>query len=278
MATINETSGVGLRRITFYLLDADGVPSDDESGADGYDGVHLAHAKSFTVNAPEVEPIVHTGDDYAFAQDYLPPSTIANGTITTGAMALDDDAALSGVNTLNIGDGTSLGYFTNNQGNEPDVLILVHRQALDTNPGSATYGSRRWQTTMIHRARLIPRGGSFDERGAELQNYNMIPTPATQYPWEVQFSDSTEGYEQALLHRFNTEFPLYLEAYEGDGSTNEFNTVFTPISTPKVSVWVNSTPATVSAVNTSTNTFTITTTPANGANVVALYETTSSLV
>lgn len=275
--TTEITSGAGLRRLQIFLLDSTGVPSDDESGQDGYDGLRLQGVQGVTPNVPDVQPIQHQGDDRVFAQDFLPPTSLATMGINTGKANLTVDAALTGQKVEAVGDTEIGGFLTDKQGSEKDVLFMYYRQALNTDENSGSFGLRVWQQWMFPKSRIIPKGAGADQGAADQNSYNVIPTPTRQYPWEVAFTEANNGFTEALGLRIVSPNPVMLERWTGDASNNEFNLAWTPISTTKTKVWGDGTALTVSAVDTANKTMTLSTTPASGVTLVAWYETSDDI-
>lgn len=271
------SSGSGLRRLDYFLQDTLGYPTGDESGADGYDGTRLSGVKGFVPTVPDVVTIQHTGDDVTFAQDYFAPSELPTATITTGKTNLTTDSELAGTLVQTIGEAQMGVMTTDIDGQEPDVIVQTSRQALDTDPASAYYGKRRWNCDFYPISRVVPKAGSADYQSDDTNNYNVIQTKASRTPWGIPLSTANNGATEAVRLRFISEYPMRLERWTGDGTIDEFNLAMTPISVAKTQVWTNGTAATVSAVNTSTDTFTLSAPAGDGAIVVALYETSDKI-
>lgn len=277
MAASQITSASGLRRLQFFVLDSDGVPNGDQSGADGYDGVRLEGVSGVSPTIPDVQPISHIGDDRVFAQDFLPPNTAPSMTINTAKSNLTADATLTDTKVQTIGETKVGGFLTDKQGSEVDVLMLYYRQAIDTDASSAGFGTREWQVWMWPKVRIIPKGAGADQGAADQNQYNVIPTAARQFPWEVSFSEADNGFTESFGLRFTGENPPVLERWTGDGALATFNLTWTPVSTDKFSAWENGTPLTVSSVDTANKTVTFSTTPANAAKVIGWYETSDGI-
>jgi hypothetical protein len=271
------TSASGLRRIQIFALNSSGYPEGDESGADGYDGVNMEGARSFSLNAPDVTRIPHVGNDRLLAQDFLPPTEGASGAITTAKQNLTLDALLTDTLVEVIGETSVAGLLTNKQGNEIDVCVIAYRQALDTTEGAQQL--RRWQAHMLPVARIVPRGGSMEQGAADENSYTVVPTVATKYPFGHAFADQAgdEGFTESQYLRFTGENPPVMEKWDGNNTLATFNLNWTPISVAKTTVYVNGTAATVSSVDTGAKTLTLSAAPANASEVVAWYETSDDI-
>ncbi len=271
------SSGAGLRRIQVFALDSDGYPNGDQSGANGYDGIYLSGAQSIANNFPDIQTIPHVGDDRVLAQDYLPPNVAVSATINTAKTNIQDDAIFTNTLVETVGETEMGGMATDQQGSEIDLAIVYYRQALDTDPESASFGSRRWQMGMFPVTRLIPKGASIDQGAADVNAYNVVPTPVTSAPWQKAFTLVTNGYTDAQFLRFNSDNPAMIERWTGDNTITEFNLSFTPITVAKTAVFVDGAEVTVSAVNTTTDTVTLDSAPGNLAKIVAWFETSDNI-
>jgi len=267
-------SGVGFRHVQVLAIASDDYPA--ATAATVYEGVQISGAKSLTLNDPEPRNIVHAGDDYVFALDVLPPTEPVTGELRTGKVNDTVDALLTGQSSVTIGEAKFFGVGTDKRGQEAQVILLAYRQALETDPASAYYGSRRWEFRLLPKCILTPREGSLDEN-AEERLYTVTPQFVTEYPWGVAFTTATEGFVRAQALRGVSEFKPRLVAFKGNNSaaTFAFNTSLPAASTAKITVWVD---GTVKAATTDytplTTAVVFTTAPTTDANIVMFYETT----
>lgn len=273
MASPQIASGAGLRHVRFWLVDVDGFPSGSQSGSDGYSGRRLEGVKTFQANVPDVQPIRHTGDDRVFAQDHLPPTELETATITTGKTNLIVDAELSGIEIETLGDMQILGYGTDQQGFEEQVIVYGWRQALNTEEGSADFGTRQYITTIYNSCRLTPKGGQMSEGAADENSYNLTPTPTTKKIWGEEFDADTLGYSTAIKTVLITDNPIMIERFDAPGGVTTFLLDFAPITAAKTKAFVDGTATTVASVNVSAKTATLSPAPSAAAVVVIVYET-----
>jgi hypothetical protein len=268
MANETITSGAGLRKARVFALDANGVPTQV---------IDVTGVKAITLNVPENQIIVHVGDDQAFAQDFLPPNTLPSGSFTTAKANQTLDALLSNTLVDTIGETEMDGQFTDKAGYEIDAMMEYHRQALVTQPGDADFGSRRWQNFWVMRSRITPQGNSPDQGSDDVNNYQMVPTPAIETPWGVTFSEEDNGFGRAVRVRTTSEYPQMLDTFTGNNTVTDFVVNYTPISVAKTKAWVNGVLTAVSSVTPSTKTVTFSPAPANVADVRILYETSANI-
>jgi hypothetical protein len=273
MGSTPIASGAGLRHVRLYETDANGIPDGDQSGSDGYGGIRMQGVKSFNANIPDVQTIRHSGDDRVFAQDSLPPTEMETATLTTGKTNLTLDAVLSNVLVRTFGDGKMIGRGTDQQGFEPSFVVLAFRQAVGTDEDDDdTAGTRQYINTIYNLSRVVPKGSNMAEGTADENSYNMTPTPRSQSPWGEAFDVDVDGYETAIKQVLILENPVMIERFTGNGAIVTFNTQQKPISVAKTTVYVNGVLATVSSVNPTARTLTLSVAPANNAKVVAIYE------
>jgi len=251
---------------------ADGYPASTTTVA--YEGHTISGVKALTMNDPAPRQIVHQGDDSVFALDVLPPTEPVTGEMRVGKVNDTVDAILGDENAVTVGEATFFGIGTDKRGDENQVVMLAYRQTLDTDPSSAYFGSRRWESRLFPKAILVSRDGSFDENPEE-RIYTVTPQFVTKYPWGVTFAAGTEGYTRAQVLRGMTEYKPKLVAFNGDGSatTMALPTTHPAASTAKIAVWVD---GTLKALTTDytvlTTAVTFVTAPTTDANVVVFYE------
>lgn len=200
MAVPSIVSGGGFRRATLFPLKTTNslVAPPAVAGADPYEGIQLVGAKTLTLTIPEPQILTHTGDDGVLGSIMLPPNESVAGELRTGATNLTADATLQGINEVTIGDMKTLG-----RGIVPQVYIphgvLAYRQAVVTDPESATKGADCWVWAMMPISKLAPRPSSFEEGGVDENIYNILPHTVTRYLWGTQFVSGTEGFESAQI-------------------------------------------------------------------------------
>ena len=268
----DKHSGVGFRHCQVLVLGSDDYPAATDTSA--YEGQTISGAKALTINDPEPRRITHAGDDSIFAMDVLPPTEAMSGELRTGKVNDDVDAVLTDTNQVTIGEAKFFGIGTDKRGDEKQVTLLAYRQALDTDPDSGEYGSRRWQFRLFPKAILVPREGSYDENPEEMI-YTVTPQFINEYPWGVSFTTSTEGFTRAQGLRGVSQYKPKIVAFNGSGSdtTFAFPSAKAAASTSKVKVWVDGTLQEVTTdVTVNTTSLVFTTAPDADANIVAFYE------
>lgn len=273
MAAPNKiSSGVGFRHAQILLLDANGIIYS--TGTTAYEGIRISGAKALTLNDPEPQQIQHMGDDTIFAVDSLPPTESITGELRAGKQSEELDAIIANVNTVEVGESVLYPIGTDRKGDENQVAMLAYRQAVDTDPGSTTYGKRVWQLRLFPRCYVIPRESGFEDTPEE-RAYAIRPQFINQYPWGIQLSLENENVLRAQGFRGVAEYKPKLVGFVTDGTKTSFALPVDAVGTSKIKSWLVSTAGTgaVSTADTiGTQSLQYTTAPTTGTLVI-WYET-----
>lgn len=263
-------SGVGFRYVQLLRLGADAHPLATSTAA--HAGVQISGARALTINDPEPQQIVHRGDDRIFALDVLPPTEPISGELTVGKISDTVDEFLSPDASFAIGETYMFPIGSDSRGDEYQMAILCYRQTLDTEPGSATYGSRRWEFRLFPKCYVIPREGGLTGDPEE-RVYTVRPQYVAKHLWGTDLDASTEGCDLAQGFRGVAQYKPRLVSFLGDNSrvTFTFETTFPAQATGKIAIWVNN--VLISAnVTKSTDDLVWQTAPTTDANIDVFYE------
>ncbi len=277
--TTQIAAGAGFRHVQVLPLSANLLPLVGATGATGDIGKQASGAKAFTLNVPDAQIISHTGDDRVSGMDMLPATEGATAEIRTGKTNLELDALLSNVEAFALGEMSAMLHQTNQQGCEIQACVLAYRAAQDADPSSASKGARRWIWVMLPSALIFPKPGAMEEGGKDETAYTVVPSVVTAWPWQIAFSDATEGATEGQFARGISEGPPMLESWEGDGIVVAFDLAETAraITAAKVFHWVALTGVAsdvTAAVVITTADITFTVAPAADDIVTAFYEKT----
>ena len=218
MAVAGRAGGGGFRRVQLISLDSNSLPAfSGTPGATGYMHTQLNVAKAFTPTFPDPIIISHTGDDGVAGQIMLPANETIAGEIRTGHTNLEADALLQNISVVTLGDQKYIG-----RGIVPQEFAQVgmycYRQAVDTDPGSATKGAERWLYYAIPIAKIAPQSGSMEEGGEDENAYNCLPQTVSRHLWGIDFVVGTDGFGQAQLIHGIAAGPPVLEVWEIDAT------------------------------------------------------------
>ncbi len=267
-------AGVGARYAEIFVLDTvTGLPLPATASATPVQGTIVQGIKSFTYTDPEGQRFSHYGDDHGFAQDSLPATEIGDFVITTAKTNLVLDAMVEGSKVVTINSSLEArAVNTDKKGSEPQVMILVYRQALDVTKGSSTFGKlRQYHLALIPSTRITPASQSM-EQGITDKTYHGIPTPVTATPWNQVFDESTWGATQGEYIEMTSTYKPRINLYRGDGTITAYNLSKPPVSSADLTVWVDGTVTAPSAVVTTTANpaFTMSSPPAVNKLVMAM--------
>lgn len=267
MAVATEiTSGVGTRGGYFFPLDSDGLPSINVSQAAPMQGTLLFGIKTATTSDPEPQRINHYGMDRPYAADSLPPTEIGTVAVTLAANNLIVDAMAEGNKVRTIGNTVWRGGNTDNRGNEPIMGAMFYRQALDTEPGSPTFGKlRQWNIRIYPAARWSPATNPY-EAAATDKTIAGTPTPTGQTLWGENYNESSWGNSYAEYTEGNSNYQPRINYWLGNGTLTAFQLSHPPAATDELLVWVDGTLTVPSAVNVSSSNPAFTLSSAAGTN------------
>lgn len=275
MVASDVVSGVGIRHGWAIPLAEDGLPAAPVSST-MITGTLLQGIKTLTVNDPDAQRIQHYGDDYAFAQDQLPPTETGSFSMTLAKSNLIVSALISGVKLVTIGQNVMMADNTDKQGSEPRMGAFFYRQALDTKNGSATFGKlRQWNWRMYQSLQFEDKGESYAQTNTD-KTINGTPTPSNTTLWGQAFNDTVWGCNLAESIPGVSNYQPVPNFARGNGTLTAFALTHAPINSDELDVWVAGTLVTPSAVNTSASNpaFTLSTPAAVNALVMALVKTT----
>lgn len=270
-------SGAGLKAVYVFAIDSSGYPDGDQSGANGYDGVKLSGVRGLVPSVPDAQVIPHVGDDNTYAQDVVAPGELETAVLTTSKTNLTADAVLSNTLVAEYGDAAMGGVATDQQGFEQQVMLVATRQALDTDPDSATFGQRRYITKIYPSARVIVKGSAAEQASADENSYNVVPTSVKAAPWGESFVLGTHGYTAAQSLRLITDNPVAFVRWTGNATLTEFNLPKAPVTVAKTHAYTDGSTEAVASVDTVNDTLTFSGAPANAGKVVAWFETSDNL-
>lgn len=269
-------SSVGARYGVVFTLDTNGRPSQAVASATPETGVRISGLQTATGTDADPQTITHYGDDFPFAQDSLGPTDVESYDVTTAKTNLTLDAYVTGSKERTYGDQLRmLAQATDKQGDEPRVMAMFYRQALDTDPDSASFGSlRQYEGRIYPSSRLITRTAPYEQANSP-KSYSGIPTPVEFAPWGEDINQTNWGVAQGGHIDFTCDYHPRFNVYKGDGTIDAFSLTHTPVSSDYLKVWVDGTLTTPSAVDTdATNpAFTLSAAPAADVQIFAFIQT-----
>lgn len=277
------TTGIGLRHVRVGLRDAtDGVmarPSDHVVGT-VYPGIQLSGAATLTLTPPEPERVTARGDDRVYHTFHLPPTEGWTAELVCTKQDLPAVALITGVKQWGeaaLFEGAAFG--TDKQGDEPDLVMWGQRKAVDTEPGSATYGSEVWEAWEILCCKLTPMPPSKEQSTVGETRYAVTMEQVAKRITGETFTEDDHGCTKATL------FPvvakpgkLFYDFDEGDGVETEYVLTHTPTSATDIYVYVAGTEEPAGwSLDVGTKTVTFTSPPDDGDPICLMYCTDDTL-
>lgn len=281
MATTNNKGLIAAGyRLAFYgVIDTDGILIGGDGtapvagNADGKPMIRLLGATTAPVQLTESESVPIPGDDGVLGQFQFESSDLPAGVIEFSVRDLVFEAIANGalVETL----GTDAYAIENQPDFDPASLTMIlTRRAQQFS--SAGKGQARWESLLLHNVVATPLGSNYEIKAPAVYAYRISLSKSDRRATGQTLTNATMGTKTSVGTTVMTENPLHMVAYTGDNTAVTFNLPFTPISVAKTKVFVNGVGVTVNSVNVANKTFTLSSAPANGAKVVALYEYESS--
>lgn len=217
---------------------------------------------------PEFVPV--TGDDGAIGKIDFPPGDTPEWIMEVAISDLETVAQLQGTIVQTIGQAY-FGAFQPTDPVYPDICVVYNSKA--KNYG---VGTKAWQGVIFPVCSAVPLDrDAYNERTAATYRYKMLAQAVTKTPWGVTINSANNGTDSPVGLNFQSDNPIIIQAYIGNGSTTEFFTQKTPVSVAKTIVWTgNGAVATVNSVNTTTKSFTLSGAPANNTDVLVMMEFT----
>lgn len=235
-------SGVGARYGTAILLDpATGLPYQATPSATPETGIVIEGIKTASATDPEPQRFTHYGDDFPFAQDSLPPQTVETFAYTTAKSNLRLDAYLEGalVRTYGTDDDIQARLADSNQrGNEPFVMAMFYRQALNTANGAPQFGiERQWNIRIYPATRISPISPSYEAAITD-NTYQGTPTNTGRTPWGEDYETSTWGATRGSHIEAVMDYQPRVNVYQGNGTLASFSLTHAPANANNLKLWV----------------------------------------
>jgi hypothetical protein len=275
MSTPNTTrSGVGIRKVQVFALDANGYPAAPSTAA--YEGINVSGVKSVAVTDPAPRIVTYFGDDRPQIVDILPATEPITAEMTVSKINDTIDAAVQGgPKSFAVGEMEMYPVRTNHSGDESQVGVVAYQQAIDSDRdapiATSQYGKRYWNAYIFPKAWLFPRAVPFDENPTA-QVYTVQPQFCKKHLWGTALAEATEGAVDAQAIRVVSEYKPHFVAFKGDGATTSFTLATNAQATAKMKVWVDGVLQVVASAAVTTSAVAFTSAPTTGAIVVSSYE------
>lgn len=234
----------------------------------------LKAVQSITNNLPEGEAVPIPGDNGTEGQFLFAADETATFTIDAGVFSLVRDAMLQGTKTKRLGNSSiTVGVMQPDSLDAADMCFIIQSPAKKFD---AAQGSKAWMGYIIPLGQGTPnhRQG-FETRGAGNDRLQVVTNRASQMPDGMAVTEEDLGTLSLTAFPFSSDFPLYYQRWNGDGTATTYTMNFTPGSIDDIVLTVNGVLQTLTTqytVNLTTRQITFTTgnLPAADAKIVAL--------
>ena len=264
---------VGLRAVRIALRDTDGVievPAGTATGT-AYAGLEAGGAQALTLAIPEPQRVPATGDDRVYHTFQLPPTEGPSGELRVSKTSLDLIALLTGTNRFGSPPVRKVGLATDQQGDEPAIVLWGSAQGIDSEAGSDYFGQRVWYTYLVLNgvASLKPPAMEYQNVGQFV--YAISGNDSTVDEFGVSLSETVHNFNAAAYFLIVTSKKFWLDAFLGDGAEVDFTLTNTPYSTATLVVAVDGAVMN-SGWSRTAKVITFDSAPADGAKIIVEYE------
>lgn len=228
---VNErTSGIGLRHVRIGLRDTDGtlaVPAGTAIGT-AYNGRRAQSAVALTLAVPDPVKVPVPGDDRVWHTHVLPPTENSAGELRVTVNDTQLIALVTGTKQTGSTPKRVVGFGTDKQGDEPELVIWGCREVVEADEAEATYGTSKWETYYILNAIAFPKPSSFEYQSIQNDIYSITANDATVNRLGTAFTVAIEGYTKAEFQKIVTTEKYMLDAFLGDNAEVAFTLSQTP--------------------------------------------------
>jgi len=276
MAAATKIIGAGNKYHFLGFLDSFGYltggnSSAPASGAAGSGMYRIVGVKSAAPTIPESDVVQATGDDDLLVEFQF--QSIATRRFTVDVAVHDQTLVSRLQNTLieTVGE-IAFGAFDILDAPEYDVSLIL--QSRHKKFDDATKGKKAWGGYLIPLANAQALGRvAFTEREVAVFRYSITPQIASYMPWGVTIAEANVGTTGLRYRDFSTDYPITMHRHTGNGALSTFTLDLEPISAAKTKSYERRVAKTTSSVvTTSPFSTTLSAIPADGSELVTVYE------
>jgi len=152
----------------------------------------------------------------------------------------------------------------------PTVCLIVQGRAIKRDSGVS--GASAWTGFIYPVVQIQPLNReTLQGRTAGVNRYKGVAQQAFNHPWGVTISELVNGDTSSYVFPFDSNYPLTLDAFVGNGIVTDWVLNKTPVSVAETNAFAERIAQTVNSVTPSTKTMTISTPVASNRRGVAIY-------
>lgn len=271
-----KTIGAGFRYIFYGTVNQDSfVQGNDATGPvagnqDGQGLLRLEGAVTEPLAPNENETITVTGDDEALVTFDFSATDLPSGVFETAVRDNNFEALLQGTKVQSIAD-LEIGVLQPRNQAFTDMCFLFQRRAKKWEAGKK--GVSRWEILFAPKATATPLFNAMTERTHNRYRYSVTTSQSDRLPFGATLTVDTNGTTSAPLIPIDSDNPVHLHTFVGDGAETDFNLAYLPVSQAKIIAFEDGVATTVTGLTNQTITLSA---PADGAIVNVLYEVDES--
>lgn len=259
----------GVRNVNGYFQgnDATGAAAGNTNGQGA---LRLEGARTIPVSLPQDDVVTVTGDNEPKVSFTFPSANLPSGILELAVRDMDFDALVQGTKIETIGD-LSVGTLQPSGASKPDMLLLLMRQAKKWDSG--VRGVSAWEVLFVPSCEITPLYADITERQFNAYRYGINISKADRFPWGATYTEIVHGTPSSALVPIDSDYPIQLHSFQGDGAQDTFILDVAPISLAKTYVYVNGVkqvPTTQFTLSSKTVTFVAA--PASSAIINVMYE------
>lgn len=230
----------------------------------------LIGAQDFPIAPQDTNSVVVNGDDGIMGTFLFESTNAITGTMSLGVKDITFSAAVRGETNLAVGEWTAT-FEDGAPTSQPALMYLVTRRALDEDSG--TTGVARFQNTLWMNVATVDLGSAYSHQAAAKYDYKLTCNKSDYTPFGTTVASSSGSTYKASMTWVSTNRTMF-HCWVSDGTATAITVDYTPVSTAKSKAYKISdgSALTVSSVNTSAKTITLSASPPSGTVVVVWYE------
>lgn len=235
----------------------------------------LYGAKTAPVSIKEPEVVTATGDNKALVSFQFEAAELPDGVMTVAPRDLDFDALVQGTATYAL-HSQKFGSLQPGNADAPNMCLILMRQAKTW--GANSKGVEVWDGLLIPSCTITPMGSEFTERAVNAISYKINTNKASHFIWGETVAVTNVGTDAAPIIPFDSDNPVGVSAFKGNGVTAAFPVPYTPVSGARSMIQIERVEQAITTkwtLATKTYTFTGGNIPASDKRGVIWYETTA---
>lgn len=276
MATGDELTSIGLRRVHVAIRDDDGTIQIQGSPAAGvaYNGIRALRSRALTVTLAEPQRVTAQGDDVAYHTFQEAPSDTPTGELRTQQSDVALMALVTSVLDWGSEDQSMIALGTDKVGEEDPMIVWGTQKAIDSASGSGK--SRYWRTMLFLNAILSARPPPMELVQISEFVWSMAGNTSSTDQFGRVMTAVIHGCTEASIIEVHTRYKYMMDAWEGDGAQVTFTcsqgaNVVDAIATSPFRIFVDGVEDTAPTMS-SAGVITFAIAPVNGAKIICQYE------